>query len=61
MTQLYIMAFVTTVIALLLFGVLYRQFAIPGQWKKNLADLCVGLADESCCLLPRSFAYHQLS
>ena len=34
MIQLYIMACLTTVIALLLFGMLYRQFAISGQWQK---------------------------
>jgi hypothetical protein len=43
MTQLYIMAFVTTVIALLLFGMLYRQFAIPGQGQKIWPLFMLGL------------------
>ena len=43
MAQLHIMAFVTTVLALLLFGMLYRQFAISGQWQKIWPIFVLGL------------------
>ncbi len=43
MTQLYIMALVTTIIALLLFGMLHRQFATPGLWQKIWPIFVLGL------------------